>query len=70
MKLPTDAVTMVRSACRRDVELASALVSSSKFFACIFVARLLRAEIAEKDLSPSSYFSTIRNTAGSDREAT
>ena len=31
---------------------------------------LVRREIAEKDLSPSSFFSTIRNTTGSDREAT
>jgi hypothetical protein len=34
-KLPMEAVTMVLSAWRRDVELASALVSSSKFVGCI-----------------------------------
>jgi len=35
-KLPTEAATIVRSACRREVELARALVSSSKFVGCIF----------------------------------
>jgi len=55
-KLPTEAVTIVRNAWRREVELASALVSSSKFFACIFVARLLRAEIVKRALRSSRFF--------------
>jgi hypothetical protein len=37
MRLPTEAVTIVRSACRRDVELANALVSSSKFDGCTWL---------------------------------
>ena len=36
-KPPTEAVTMVLSACRREVELASALVSSSKFEGFIWI---------------------------------
>jgi hypothetical protein len=34
---PIDAVTMVLSAWRREVELANALVNSSKFEGCILI---------------------------------
>jgi len=46
-RLPIDAVAMVLRACRREVVLARALVSSSKFDACI-VVRSHRNRIAAK----------------------
>jgi hypothetical protein len=49
-RLPTDAVTIVFSACRRDVVLARALVSSSKFDGCI----LIRCFQAKPDADPGA----------------
>jgi hypothetical protein len=55
-RLPTDAVTISLSAWRRDCVAANAFVNSSKFVACIFVARVLRAEIAKRAIRSSSSF--------------
>jgi hypothetical protein len=57
-KLPTEAVTIVRSACRREVELARALVSSSKLVGSK-AAPLLRARLRKNISECQAFFSTI-----------